>query len=225
MRQKTQGLYNRTAVQHWLTTDGKGLSGLLVNSRARRAKIPEDEMVKRMKQFTGRISENYQNDSNAHIKYRGIDVFFNPSATRGEIDKTKINHRVRFGLGFSYDGPRAYNTSITLIAPGETVEPLAPLMKDKIVRVEVTKNIGYYTQVRIIPYDEFGSIHVNDLKSPYSSNQRPLVGTVLEGRILGKKYDAKAEREVWSITLDTIPEDKPEGAMAAALKKANIKFD
>lgn len=65
--------------------------------------------------FIGRISNNYVNDSHAYINWHGVEVYFNPSATRGEISKVNIGQRVKFGLGFSYDGPRAYNSSIKLL--------------------------------------------------------------------------------------------------------------
>ncbi|MBD5448889.1 MAG: hypothetical protein HDR28_01765 [Lachnospiraceae bacterium] len=226
LKSKSVNLYNRTVPQHWLSNSSDGLGALISNSRNRKNIVPEEEMAKSLRQLTGRISSYYVNDSHAYIKYKGVEVYFNPSATKGEIDRTKINQRVKFGIGFSYDGPRAYNSSIHLLGADEFVEEKEPLQYGKVVLCEVIRNVVYYTQVRIIGYDDVGSIHINEYAPPYSEENRPKTGTIIEGKILSKKYDNKKNQNIWNVTMNIQPDDlqidKTETAMSLALKKVKL---
>lgn len=227
LKQKSANKYNRTIPQHWLTKKDSGLNALITNSRNKRDALPEDEMSDMLLPLTGRISNNYVNDSHAYITYRGVEVFFNPSATKGEISKANINQRVSFGIGFSYDGPRAYNSSIKLIGKDNFIEEEKRELEYGIaVKCEVTKNVEYYVQVRIVGFSEIGSIHINDLVEPYSAENRPIIGNVFDGKVIGKKYDNVRQCDVWKITMemDDIKEDKNETVMAQALRKAGIEL-
>lgn len=228
LKNRAASKYNRTVVQHWFSKNSKGLNALITNNRNRRNAIPEDEMVEMLLPFIGRISNNYVNDSHAYINWRGVEVYFNPSATKGEIGKTNIGQRVRFGLGFSYDGPRAYNSSIKLLGKDEFVESKREIESGIAVKCEVIKNVGYYVQVRIIGFSEIGSIHVNELIEPYSVDNRPDIGVVFDGKVLTKKFDNARHRDVWQITMnmDNAKEDgeAEETAMAKALKRSGIKI-
>lgn len=218
--------YNRTVPQHWLSKNGKGINALITNNRNRRNAVPEDEMSEILLPFIGRISNNYVNDSHAYINWHGVDVYFNPSATKGEISKINIGQRVRFGLGFSYDGPRAYNSSIKLLGKDEFVEVKREIESGIAVKCEVTKNVTHYVQVRIIGFSEIGSIYVNELVEPYSANNRPDIGTILDGKILMKKFDNAKHCNVWQITMnmnDIKEESKEETAMAQAIRLSGIK--
>ena len=174
MKNKAMNKYNRTAVQHWITNEGKGINALEKNRRNLRSSVNEEEMIKKLTSFVGRISNNYVNDSHAYINWNGVEIFFNPSSTKGEISKNNINQRVKFGLGFSYDGPRAYNSSIKLITGNDDIDDIIDMKRelesDVIVKCEVIRNIEFYTQVRIIGFDEeLGSIHIDELMKPYSA--------------------------------------------------------
>lgn len=226
LKQKAATKYNRTTPQHWLTNNGQGINSLVTNNRNRKDALPEDEMAKMLLPLVGRISNNYVNDSHAYINWRGVEVYFNPSATKGEISKINIGQRVRFGLGFSYDGPRAYNSSIKLIGKDEMIETKRVIEPGIAVKCEVTKNVGYYVQVRIVGFSEVGSIHVDELTAPYSATKRPDNGTVLDGKILTKKFDNARHRDVWQITmnLDSIHDDAvEETAMARAIRIAGFQ--
>lgn len=226
LKQKAATQYNRTVPQHWLTNNGQGINALVTNNRNRKDAIPEDEMAEMLLPLVGRISNNYVNDSHAYINWRGVEVYFNPSATKGEISKVNIGQRVKFGIGFSYDGPRAYNSSIKLLGKEEMIEPKRVIEPGIAVKCEVTKNVGYYVQVRIVGFSEVGSIHVNELTAPYSAAKRPDIGTVLDGKILAKRFDNARHRDVWQITmsLDNIQEDvEEETAMARAIRLGGFK--
>lgn len=182
-------------------------------------------MAKKMRLIVGRISNNYVNESHAYINYHGTEIYFNPSATKGEIDKSKINQRVKFGIGFSYDGPRAYNSSIQLMGK-EDVEEVRNIETGMIIKCEVIKNVAFFTQVRLVGYsEEVGSIHIDELSNPFNRNHRPSIGSVFEVKVLNQKFDNKTQRNIWMLTMNvsgSSDEEREETAMAKALK--NIKL-
>ena len=95
------------------------------------------------------------------------------------------------------------------------------------VKCEVTKNVGYYVQVRIVGFSEVGSIHVNELTAPYSATKRPDIGTVLDGKVLAKRFDNARHRDVWQITmsLDNIQDEVvEETAMARPIRLGGVKI-
>ena len=153
------------------------------------------------------------------------EIYFNPSATKGEIDKSKINQRVKFGIGFSYDGPRAYNSSIQLMGK-EDVEEVRNIETGMIIKCEVIKNVAFFTQVRLVGYsEEVGSIHIDELSNPFNRNHRPSIGSVFEVKVLNQKFDNKTQRNIWMLTMNvsgSSDEEREETAMAKALK--NIKL-
>lgn len=228
LKQKAASKYNRTATQHWLSKSGRGINALVENDRKLRNTISEDEMAETLHPLTGRVGNNYVNDSHAYINWHGVEVYFNPSATKGEISKVNVGQRVRFGIGFSYDGPRAYNSSIKLLGKDDYIAPKREIEHGIAVKCEVVKNVEFFVQVKIIGFSEIGSIHINELIYPYSAENRPSVGTILDGKVLIKRFDNARQREVWQITMkmDNIVEDvEEETAMAKALRKAGIKLD
>ena len=225
LKQKSMNLYNRTVPQHWLVNEGIGLSMLYSNSRSKKDSVSEDEMAKKMRLIVGRISNNYVNESHAYINYHGTEVYFNPSATKGEIDKSKINQRVKFGIGFSYDGPRAYNSSIQLMGK-EDVEHIRNIEPGLLVKCEVLKNVTYFTQVRFIGYpEEVGSIHINELCAPFDENHRPQKGSVFDVKVLNQRFDNATQRNVWMLTMNTSiggSVEIGETAMAKALRDIKL---
>ncbi len=70
------------------------------------------------------------------------------------------------------------------------------------IKCEVIKNVSYYVQVKIIGYDEFGSIHIDELINPYSERMRPTAGTILDCKILNRKFDNKKQRDMWVLTMN-----------------------
>lgn len=224
LKAKSNHIFNRTAPQHWLTTNGSGLGALMINSRGKKDALSEEEMASKMYMLTGRVSNNYVNDSHAYINYRGVEVYFNPSATKGKIDKTKINQRVKFGMGFSYDGPRAYNSSIKLMEGEPEIQEIQELTSGMIVKCEVVRNVTHYTQVRIIGYPSAsGSIHENELTDPYSGENRPAIGEILDALVLFEQFDNKIQRKVWMLSLNTsagMLNETSDNTMKLALQKS-----
>ena len=84
-------------------------------------------------------------------------------------------------------------------------------------------NIEFYSLVRIIGFNgELGSIHIDELMKPYSVDNRPGIGTILEGKTLYEKFDNVKQRKIWGITMHTEnleAEFKEETAMSIAFKR------
>lgn len=91
----------------------------------------------------------------------------------------------------------------------------------------MTKNVGYYVQVRIIGFSEIGSIYIDELVEPYSAENRPEIGTVLDGKVLMKKFDNARHCDIWQITMnmEAIKEESiEETAVAQAIRRSGIKM-
>ena len=130
-------------------------------------------------------------------------------------------------MGFSYDGPRAYNSSIRLLGKDDFVEQKREIETGIAVKCEVTKNVSYYVQVNIIGFSEIGSIHLSELAEPFSSSKRPEPGTVIDAKVLNKRFDNARQRDVWQLTMhmDNVKEDaKEETAMARAMRLGGVKI-
>lgn len=224
LKNKSINMYNRTTPQHWLSATGEGLQALVPNVRKRKNAVAEEEMADSLQHIVGRISNNYVNNSHAYISYRGVEVYFNPSATKGEIDKSKINQRVKFGIGFSLDGPRAYNSSIRLLGVEEETGKLRELSYGIIVKCEVIKNTPYFVKVKVIGYNNFASIHINEFCEPYSGEKRPLIGSIFDAKVLNRKFDNKTQQELWllSMNCDSDEESVSETAFGKLLKNINL---
>ena len=227
LKQKAASKYNRTYTQYWLTRSGTGINSIKTNIRRKHNSVSKDKIEDELLLLTGRVGNNYVNDTHAYIKWHGVDVYFNPSSTRGEISKANIGQRVKFCVGFSYDGPRAYNDSIKLLGKEDCVVEKREISSGAIVKCEVLKNVQYYVQVRIVGFsEEKGSIHINELLAPYSSSNRPITGQIIEGRVLSKNFDNAKQCDVWQITMDVDgAKNVDETAMAIAFKKAGWSND
>ncbi|MBQ4901148.1 hypothetical protein KB559_20095 [Paenibacillus sp. Marseille-P2973] len=226
LKSKTERMHNSTIIHEWLGGNGEGL-GKLINARDYRVTKKDEDLKNDLHLLTGRITEkHYVNDNHAYISLFGIEIFFNPNATGGEIDHSQTNQKVKFGMGFSYEGPRAFNQSIEITTGGSESIPevLGSLGYGRIVKCEVLKNIEHYVKVRIIGFEVTGSIHVNNLKT-YSREMRPPIGKVFDAMILNRGYDTKTNSEIWNMTMkfdkgeDTDDSDNPFRAKLRQFKK------
>ena len=224
LKSKSNTLFNRTATQHWLTMDDGGKWTLMTNSRSKKDSVAEEKMASCMKMMNGRISNNYVNESHAYIVCQGVEVYFNPSATKGEINKSKINQRVKFGIGFSYDGPRAFNSSIKVVTGEEAQVVDRKIESGMVVKCEVIKNVAYFTRVRIIGFSQEGSIHIDQLISPFSAEKRPETGTVFDCLVLYEKFDVRNQKNFWMLTMNLDGENDNDGdnELTRAMKKSGF---
>lgn len=209
LKSKSGNYIDRTKNHYWLGKTGIGIERLVSNNDLSLSN--EAETMDKLLKLTGRVNEKYVNENHAYITAYRTDVFFKPLATRGEISRDSINNRVEFCVGFSYDGPRAYNASVKPKSTSDDiVEPLKDLAYGVSVTCEVKRiNLEHFIDVRIVGYECQGSIHVDLLAEPYSNNNRPVIGTIIEATVLKSKY-LQGRGMIWELTmknLETINED------------------
>lgn len=102
---RAMGGNNRIYIKEWY---GDAPQGIISNYEKTNS---NDGLL--LYEVTGYVRE-YQHPGNAVIELDcGMEVFFKPSV-KG-ITESSLNHNVKFNLGFSYDGLRAENESVTII--------------------------------------------------------------------------------------------------------------
>ncbi len=202
LRERTDHLEGRTIIRDWLGKEGSGIERLIMSSDIDPS--CEAETLNKLKIIEGRVSERYINQSHAYITVAGVDVFFNPSATKGNINISNIRSRVGFAIGFSFEGPRAYNNSVSLLSTGKhnKEDKLEELSGGMIVSCEVKNNRGSsFIDVKILGYEIDGSIHINDMLECYKIEQsRPAVGTVINALTMHKRY-VEGRGEIWALAM------------------------
>lgn len=207
---KLQGLasnlVNKTSIRYWVGRNGNGIERLIPKDKFPLNDVDKANSLLRM--VKGRVSEKYVNDFHAYISTYHSDVFFSPNSTDGRINVTNKNAVVVMGFGFSYDGPRAYNSSIKLYTGEEDIEleELPPLQYGTIVKCKVIKNsTPHYINVEIVGYNVEGSIPIECLDTPYDDLHRPQVdGPLLNAMVLNQKQAISAGgmyRTIWSLTM------------------------
>lgn len=203
LKSQAEHLPNKTTIYEWFGNEGEGIERIISSKNFHNNS--DEELKNKLYILNGRISDNYVNDNHAYINVFGIDVFFNPSATGGEVDKSKTKQKVKFGLGFSYDGPRVFNSSINFNFENDednSYEVMGKLESGSIVKCEVFKNVDHFVKVRILGFECEGSIHTDNLKKSYSKDKRPKIGAVLEVQVLNSQYDSKTNKKIWNLTMN-----------------------
>lgn len=224
MKELAKDRPNKTAMRYWLGEKGSGLERLIHKSS-----FPLSEPIKAKKLLRRNIGiiSRYSSDKHAYIEAYKTDIFFNPSQTEGRISEINKNQMVVFGMGFSLDGPRAYNNSIELYT-GEQSRPdivEKPLRKGEFVTCQVlsTKKENYI-DVKIMKYNERGSIHVSELAKPYSSKNRPKVnGPLIDAWTVRKRsisVSGGGNELVWELTMKA-----PQEGLSYGLGEVFSKID
>lgn len=201
----SNNMLNRTGFHYWLSKSGTGIERLIPNN-----KFPRNDPAKAksmLKLLKGRVSPKYRSDSHAYITVYKTDIFFSPDATDQKINLKNVNAPVIFGVGFSFDGPRAYNASVELNLGDGLVEKvdLEPLAYGVNVKCEVLKNneVNYIT-VRILGYNVEGGIETSCLAGAFDDMKRPGIGQVLDAIVLKEKRVISRGgiyRSVWALTM------------------------
>lgn len=213
MRDLAKDRPNRTSIRYWLGKNGKGIERLIHKSS-----FPLSDSTRAnqaLKKLRGFVSVKYANDKHAYIDAYKTEIFFNPSQTEGRINEYNKNQQVIFGVGFSFDGPRAYNSSVELYTGDQLLSKteLEPLRRGTQVSCEVlsTKKENYI-DVRLLGYDEIGSIHVSKLAKPYNSNNRPKRnGPLIDAWALKKvsiSVPGGGNRIIWELSMHPPKSDR-----------------
>lgn len=210
MKLLATGLSNKTTIRYWLGKEGRGIERLIPKRIFPLNDVGQASGMLRV--IKGRVSEKYANDFNAYISAYHTDIFFSPNATDGRINVTNKNAPVTLGIGFSYDGPRAYNSSVRLYTGEKYIKEdyLPPLKYGTIVKCKVIKNsTEHYINVSLVGYaNEEGSIAIDCLAKPYSNLHRPTIdGPLLEAMVLNSKKVISrggVYKNIWALTMDIL---------------------
>lgn len=199
LKAKSEKRYDNRYIYEWLGI-GKGLNRL---KHYPPAKITREE-EKSLEILTGYI-ERYKNPGSATIRSHNMEVFFNPKRAKQAFSQGSEGTRVSFTLGFSYDGLRAYDQSVIEVVDGKETDSFNPIDLRKVeigsrVRCRVTRNLEFYIQVKLVDYyEQSGSVHVSELGSDYSVDDRPREGNLLYATVIGPQVNG-----FWQLTLKDI---------------------
>lgn len=160
LRDKTKNMPNKNVIYEWL---GKGTSVQRLFSCIDEGKgrVRYDIVGEKGAYLEGVVT-HYSNERSATITSYGMEVFFTPFPTgqaSPSIVKEDVGKRVRFIPGFSYDGVRALNKSVQIIATDYSNQE--DDIRGKKVKCRVTSiNHDYeYVNVKLLEYhNKTGSI-------------------------------------------------------------------
>lgn len=212
LKNKTAHMPNNRVIYEWLGA-GNGV-GRLINayqsSNGRRNRKAIDEIEEKAQYIVGRISK-YTNDRSARIRAYNMEVFFSPSGQLLQATEEDVNKKVRFILGFSYDGLRALNKSVEIVDFTDDQDQNKELTIGKMVKCMVigNDNAGKFLKVKLVDYrNVYGSVHISELPngvSVYDFEKDDIVW----GRIIGEQYVKFEKRNYYQISVkdDELPDD------------------
>ena len=212
LKNKTAHMPNNRVIYEWLG-EGRGVGRLInayVDDNGKKKKKSVEEIEEAACYLEGRISK-YSSDRSARIRAYNMDVFFNPSNQAKQSTVGDIFKKVKFILGFSYDGLRALNKSVKIIDDSDTGDQEEELIGKWVkFKVQGSDPNRYFLKVKLMDYrDTYGSVHRSYLPSDKGiSDYEP--GEILKGRIIDKKFVEKENRTYYQITLRNDDNDLPE---------------
>ncbi len=201
LKNKTSHMPNNRVIYEWLGV-GKGV-GRLINAYSQgegiEKKLSLDDIEEKGERIVGRISK-YNNDRSAQIKAYNMEIFFSPSMQQIQATPEDINKKVKFILGFSYDGLRALNKSVELTSNDESTEEslVGKTVRCSVLGLDRNKD---FLQVKLVDYsDAYGSIHRLEVDEK-DDIQNYVCEKVIYARVIGKKYNKNETREYWQLSL------------------------
>lgn len=201
LKTKTSHMPNNRIIYEWLG-EGKGVHRLINAFEQKNGKYYRkslDCIEKEGYYLEGRFSK-YKHERSAQIKAYNMEVFFSPSGQNKKFSIEDVNKKVKFIMGFSYDGLRALNKSVQLSDyKGDDNETLV----GKTVKCTVigTDRAGNYLKVKLFDYrNMFGSVHQNELpegKSVYDYTK----GENIFAKVIDKQYLEKEGRTNYELRM------------------------
>ena len=203
LKVKTAHMPNNRVIYEWLGI-GKGINRLLNSYEQMNGKYHKKslEVIEKQADYLeGRIIK-YKSDRSAQIRAYNMEVFFSPSGQNSQSTPEDVNKKVKFILGFSYDGLRALNRSVQIINDTREEHEEAGIIGKRVrCSVIAPDNTGNYLKVKLLDYRNFyGSIHSSELpdgKSVYDySNQ-----DVFYAEVIGEKFVERERKNYYQLTL------------------------
>jgi hypothetical protein len=187
LQQKAEGRSDRRNIHEWLGK-GKGLQRLI---RFRGLPIPEHDL-NNLEVLSGTVSV-FKNPLNATVLSKGMKVFINPSRAKNKLGKSIEGKSVQLSIGFSYDGIRAYDQTVTeaidiFRAVSEASEAVHEVTIGKRVKCRVVGRSEYHVQVKLVDFSaQEGSIHNSKLSGDYTVDNRPGKDECFYATVIGEK--------------------------------------
>ena len=202
LKTKTAHMPNNRVIYEWLGV-GKGINRLINSYEQVEGKYHKKSLgviEKEAYYLEGRITK-YKSDRSAQIRAYNMEVFFSPSGQNSQSTPEDVNKKVKFILGFSYDGLRALNRSVQIIDCSQESEE--EVLIGKYIRCSVIgpDNSGNYLKVKLLDYrNAFGSIHSSKLpdgKDVYDYENQD----VFYAEVIGEKYVERESKNYFQLTL------------------------
>ena len=203
LKTKTAHMPNNRVIYEWLGA-GKGINRLMNSYEQVDGKYHKKslEVIENEAYYLeGRITK-YKSDRSAQIRAYNMEVFFSPSGQNSQSTPEDVNKKVKFILGFSYDGLRALNRSVQIINSTQE-ESVEEGLIGKHVRCSVIgpDNAGNYLKVKLLDYRNiFGSIHSSELpdgKNVYDYENQD----VFYAEVIGEKFVERESKNYYQLTL------------------------
>ena len=203
LKTKTAHMPNNRVIYEWLGA-GKGINRLMNSYEQVDGKYHKKSLEvieKEAYYLEGRITK-YKSDRSAQIRAYNMEVFFSPSGQNSQSTPEDVNKKVKFILGFSYDGLRALNRSVQIINSTQE-ESVEEGLIGKHVRCSVIgpDNAGNYLKVKLLDYRNiFGSIHSSELpdgKNVYDYENQD----VFYAEVIGEKFVERESKNYYQLTL------------------------
>ena len=201
LKNKTSHMPNNRVIYEWLGV-GKGVGRLIsayTIGSGNDKKKPLDEIEKHAERIEGRISK-YNSDRSAQIRAYNMEVFYSPSMQLIQTTPEDIGKKVRFILGFSYDGLRALNRSVELSKNDEEVAEslIGKILRCNVLGIDRTET---YLKVKLIDYsDKYGSVHRSEVdEGDNIANYE--TGKTIYARVIGTRFNNNEMREYLQLSL------------------------
>ena len=203
LKTKTAHMPNNRVIYEWLGA-GKGINRLMNSYEQVDGKYHKKSLEvieKEAYYLEGRITK-YKSDRSAQIRAYNMEVFFSPAGQNSQSTPEDVNKKVKFILGFSYDGLRALNRSVQIINSTQE-ESVEEGLIGKHVRCSVIgpDNAGNYLKVKLLDYRNiFGSIHSSELpdgKNVYDYENQD----VFYAEVIGEKFVERESKNYYQLTL------------------------
>ena len=196
-------IQNRTKVRFWLGK-GSGLQRLLGNQDVQWNET--EQTIERFESLKGSVGPESAGNYTAYIYSYKTRIYFSPQKTNSKISIPEdINQPVWYSVGFSYHGPRAFNSSVkrrSKESGADSNEKLESIEVGKKVTAKVKKNITKYVIVTLPGYiEENARIPVDCLLEPYSENNRPEIGAIIEAYVSDEAYMQNG-KPVWNLSME-----------------------
>lgn len=200
---KTKGanLPNKIKIYEWLGPQLKGGElSQIVEKRMLEEQKDDIGKLRLLRQIDGTIAE-WKHHGYGIIDVNGLKVFFRPGIGNDKtgIYESDVGKKVKFSVGFSQDGLRAFDISVKTyeylanIGGGDEEAAAVDFRKlkiDETVECRVISNGNHHVFVSVEGVEEKCSIYYRELDVPYSDKIRPEVGIILAAKVINysKQY-------------------------------------